>query len=84
MRDANVDPALGILRFTVKQLVDHPEDVVVRASSDSESMSYEISVAPGEVGRVIGRQGRTANALRTVAKAVAFHDTRKVFVDIAD
>ena len=84
MKDANVDPSLGILRYVVKQLVDHPDDVVINHSSAEDSLTYEINVAPGEVGRVIGRQGRTANALRTVAKAVSVHDARKVFVDIVD
>ena len=66
-------------------LVSQPEAVKVEQfSEDDGTVVLELSVADEDYGRVIGRGGRTANALRTVLKAAAVNEGRRVFVDIVD
>jgi predicted RNA-binding protein YlqC (UPF0109 family) len=55
-----------LLEFLVKALVEDPEAVVVEELEEDGDLVYEISVAEGDLGRVIGRQGRTARAMRTM------------------
>jgi len=66
----------------VKGIVDHPEDVEVASRSHARGEVIEVHVNPEDLGRVIGRSGRTAKALRTVVKALA--DGRHVRVDVVD
>lgn len=70
------------LEHLVKGIVDHPEDAVVTARSTSRGDLLEVSVHPDDLGRVIGRNGRTAKALRTLVNALA--DGKKVRVDVLD
>ncbi len=66
-------------------LVSEPEAVSVdEFSEDDGTVVLEISVAEDDYGRIIGRGGRTANALRTVVKAAAVRDQKRVLVDIVD
>jgi small subunit ribosomal protein S16 len=69
---------------TVKALVEEPEAVVVEELEEEGDLVYEISVAEGDLGRVIGKGGRVANAIRTIAKAAAVRIDRRVIVDILD
>ncbi len=73
-----------LLEFLVKALVEEPEAVVVEELEEEGDLVYEISVAEGDLGRVIGKGGRVANAIRTVAKAAAVRIDRRVIVDILD
>jgi predicted RNA-binding protein YlqC (UPF0109 family) len=73
-----------LLEFLVKALVDEPEAVVVEELEEEGDLIYEISVAEGDLGRVIGKGGRIANAIRTIAKAAAVRIDRRVIVDILD
>lgn len=73
-----------LLEFLVKALVEEPEAVVVEELEDDGDLVYEISVAEGDLGRVIGKGGRIANAIRTIAKAAAVRIDRRVIVDILD
>jgi len=73
-----------LVEYIVKGLVDHPQDVEVAEIPLAESTVYEIHVAPSDLGKVIGKGGRVANAIRAVAKAVAQKDRRRVAVEIAD
>ncbi len=74
-----------LLEYLVRGLVSEPDAVrVAEADEDDGSLVLELSVAPDDYGSVIGRGGRTANALRTVIKAAAVKDGRRVFVDIID
>ncbi len=66
----------------VKALVDEPEQVNITERTQEEATTYEVRVAPNDLGKVIGKQGRIANALRTVAKAAAMKNKRKVYVEI--
>jgi uncharacterized protein len=73
-----------LLEFLVKALVEDPEAVVVEELEEDGALVYEISVADEDLGRVIGKGGRVANAIRTVAKAAAVRLDRRVIVDILD
>ena len=72
----------SLIEFLVKELVDNPDQVNITEVPGDEATTYEVHVAPGDLGKVIGKQGRIANALRTVAKAVAMKDKKKVYVEI--
>jgi predicted RNA-binding protein YlqC (UPF0109 family) len=73
-----------LLEFLVKALVEDPEAVVVEELEEDGDLIYEITVADGDLGRVIGKGGRIANAIRTIAKAAAVRIDRRVIVDILD
>lgn len=73
-----------LLEFLVRALVEDPEAVVVEELEEDGTLVYEISVAEDDLGRVIGKGGRVANAIRTVAKAAAVRLDRRVIVDILD
>jgi uncharacterized protein len=73
-----------LLEFLVRALVEDPEAVVVEELEEDGDLIYEISVAEGDLGRVIGKGGRIANAIRTIAKAAAVRLDRRVVVDILD
>ena len=74
-----------LLEYLARALVDDPVAVCVEAfDEDDGSLVLELSVAEDDYGQVIGRGGRTANALRTVVKAAAVREGRRVFVDIVD
>ncbi len=73
-----------LLEFLVKALVEEPDKVVVEELEEEGDLVYEISVAEGDLGRVIGKGGRIANAIRTIAKAAAVRIDRRVIVDILD
>jgi predicted RNA-binding protein YlqC (UPF0109 family) len=73
-----------LLEFLVKALVEEPEAVVVEELEEDGDLVYEITVAEDDLGRVIGKGGRIANAIRTIAKAAAVRIDRRVIVDILD
>jgi len=71
------------LEHLVRGLVPHPDDVRVRETTRGRGRTLEVRVHPDDVGKVIGRQGRTASALRTVIAALAGRDQVRVdFVDV--
>jgi uncharacterized protein len=73
-----------LLEFLTRALVENPEAVVVEELEEDGDLIYEITVADDDLGRVIGKGGRVANALRAVAKAAATRLERRVIVDILD
>jgi uncharacterized protein len=73
-----------LLEFLVRALVEDPEAVVVEELEEDGDLVYEITVAEEDLGRVIGKGGRVANAIRTIAKAAAVRLDRRVIVDILD
>jgi predicted RNA-binding protein YlqC (UPF0109 family) len=82
---AEAPAARALLEALVRALVQSPDDVVVEDfSEDDGTVVLELSVAEDDYGTVIGRGGRTANALRTVVKAAAVRDGRRVLIDIVD
>ena len=74
-----------LLVYLAKSLVDEPDKVEVEQfEEDDGTLVLELSVADDDYGQVIGRGGRTAQALRTVVKAAAVKDNRRVLVDIVE
>ncbi|HEX5376339.1 MAG TPA: KH domain-containing protein, partial [Solirubrobacterales bacterium] len=73
-----------LLEFLVESLVEDPSAVVVEELEEDGDLVYEITVAEDDLGRVIGKGGRVANAIRTIAKAAAVRLDRRVIVDILD
>ena len=74
-----------LLVYLARQLVDEPERVEVEEfEEDDGTLVLELSVADDDYGKVIGRGGRTAQALRTIVKAAAVKDNRRVLVDIVE
>jgi len=74
-----------LLEYLAQGLVDHPEEVAVEQfEEDDGTLVLELSVAEDDYGQVIGRGGRTAQALRTVVKAAAVGERRRVLIDIVD
>ena len=71
-----------LIEYIAKSLVDRPENVVVKETEGEKTTIIELRVAQEDLGKVIGKQGRIANALRTVAKAAAMKNKRKVYVEI--
>jgi predicted RNA-binding protein YlqC (UPF0109 family) len=75
----------ALLDYLVRSLVDAPEEVSVESfDEDDGSVVLELHVAEDDAGKVIGRGGRTVAALRTVVKAAAARDGRRVYVDVVD
>jgi predicted RNA-binding protein YlqC (UPF0109 family) len=73
------------LESLARQLVDHPDQVSVEQFEESDgTVVLELAVAEDDYGKVIGRSGRTAGALRTLVKAAAVKENRRVLVDIVD
>lgn len=71
-----------LVEVIAKSLVDSPEEVVVTQTEEDDSILVELRVAPADMGKVIGRQGRIAKAIRTVVKAASSKNDKKVVVDI--
>ena len=73
-----------LLLYMAKNLVDDPDSVSVTETSTEEGKVLELRVAPGDMGKVIGRQGRIAKEIRTIVKTVAQRTGEKVTVEIVD
>ena len=71
-----------LVEVVAKALVDHPEEVVVTQKEEGRSIVIELHVAPSDMGKVIGKQGRIAKAIRTVVKAASSKDNERVDVEI--
>lgn len=71
-----------LVEVLAKSLVDHPEQVEVREVESERTIVYELSVAREDMGKVIGKQGRIAKAIRTVVNAAAVKEDKRVQIDI--
>ena len=71
-----------LVEVIAKALVDNPDEVVVTESMKGEDTLIELKVPPADMGKVIGKQGRIAKAIRSVVKAAASKEDRKVIVEI--
>lgn len=72
----------ALVEFIAKELVDHPEEVSVKEVDNDGSITLELSVHPEDMGKVIGKQGKIAKAIRTVVKAASMKENKKVHVEI--
>ena len=71
-----------LVEVIAKSLVDHPDEVVVTESENDKALVLELRVAQTDMGKVIGKQGRIAKAIRSVVKAAASKENKKVIVEI--
>ena len=71
-----------LVEVIAKSLVDHPDEVVVTETEKEKATIVELHVAADDMGKVIGKQGRIAKAIRSVVKAAASKDDKKVVVEI--
>ena len=71
-----------LVEVIAKSLVEHPEEVAVTETENEKTILVELRVAPSDMGKVIGKQGRIAKAIRSVVKAAASKEEKKVVVEI--
>lgn len=71
-----------LVEVVAKALVDNPDEVVVTEKKEGKNFILELHVAPSDMGKVIGKQGRIAKAIRAVVKAASSKDNMRVDVDI--
>ena len=71
-----------LVEVIVKALVDHPDEVVVTEKEEGKSLVLEVKVADSDMGKVIGKQGRIAKAIRSVVKAASSRENKRVDVEI--
>lgn len=73
---------IELIQTIVKPLVDYPEDVVVTKVSEDRKVVYKLSVHKDDMGKVIGKQGRVAKAIRTVVYAAATNENKRIHLEI--
>lgn len=71
-----------LVEIIAKSLVDHPEEIIVTEKETDKAIVVELKVASDDMGKVIGKQGRIAKSIRTVVKAAATKEDKKVIVEI--
>jgi len=71
-----------LVEAIARSLVDKPDEIEVKETSDKQTVMIELRVSPDDMGKIIGKHGRTARALRTLAKAAAAKTGKKVTIDI--
>jgi predicted RNA-binding protein YlqC (UPF0109 family) len=81
---AEASSALGVLTYLARSLADEPDSVVVETEQRRGSFVLRVHLAPEDMGRVIGRRGRTAQAIRTLVAAAGAREGTQVSVDIVD
>jgi uncharacterized protein len=74
----------SLLRFLARSLVDEPEKVEVSGRETDSRVDLTLRVAQGDMGKVIGRRGRTVNAIRTVMKAASVKENKRINVEVSD
>jgi len=73
-----------LIEFMARGLVDHPDEVRVEEEDDRDRVIYHLDVAEGDMGKVIGKEGRIANAMRSLLKVAAIRDGSRVSLEIGD
>ena len=73
-----------LLEMIAKSLVDEPQNVVVEESKTNYGVVLKLKVAPNDMGKIIGKQGKRARAIRTIMKAVSFRNDTNVVLEIQD
>jgi len=79
-----VSRARDVVEVVARALTLEPDQVAVRETTDRDGSLVELHTAPGDLGRIIGRQGRTANAIRTIAMAASERDGVEVTIEFRD
>jgi len=73
-----------LIEYVAKALVDHPEQVRVEEISGARSIIFELHVAPSDMGRVIGKNGRVANAIRSLLSVASVHLDKRAILEIVE
>jgi len=73
-----------LTEYIVKALVDHPDKVEVKEISGEKSIIFELKVGEGELGKVIGKEGRTAKAIRTIISSAAMKQGKRTVIEIIE
>ena len=73
-----------ILEVVIKNLVDNPDEVSINEVTEAKSICYEVKVAKNDMGKVIGKQGKMAKAIRTLIKSIAGKEHKKVNIEFLD
>ena len=84
MSDQSAPTAVAVLTHIVKSIVDHPDEVTVDEVVEDGKHRLDVRVADGDLGRVIGRRGRTAASIRTVTRAAASKDGVELDIEFLD
>jgi len=82
--DGSPQHAVAVLEHIARSLVERPDDVSVEVAESDGRTQLNVSVADGDMGRVIGKRGRMANAIRTVTRAAAVRDGVEVDIEFVD
>ena len=84
MSEQSAPTAVAVLTHIVKSIVDNPDEVTVDEVTDDGKHRLDVRVADGDLGRVIGRRGRTAASIRTVTRAAASKDGATIDIEFLD
>ncbi len=82
VREIAVEDMVKLVEFIASNLVDEPDEVKTNLKEDEETITIELSVAKTDMGKVIGKQGRIAKAIRTVVRAASIKSEKKFLVEI--
>ncbi len=82
VKKVSVEDMVSLVEYIAKSLVDTPDEVKINLNEDEEAITIELSVAKDDMGKVIGKQGRIAKAIRTVVRAASLKSEKKVLVEI--
>ena len=84
MSEQSAPTAVAVLKHIVTSIVDQPDQVTVDEVIDGDQHRLDVRVGPGDLGRVIGRRGRTAASIRTVTRAAASKDNATIDIEFLD
>ena len=73
-----------VLEVVIKNLVDNQEEVSINEKTNAKAICYEVKVAKEDMGKVIGKQGKMANAIRTLMKSIALKEHKRISVEFLD
>lgn len=73
-----------LIEYIARALVDHPEQVDVKMSGGGDRVRLELRVAPADMGRIIGKSGKVANAIRTMLRVAAEHEGKQATLDVVE
>ena len=72
-----------LVEYLVKSLADHPDEVVVTENESEDNITLELKISPDDLGKIIGKNGNTINAIRTVVQAAASSHKKRAKLDVA-
>jgi len=81
---SDVSPSAELVEYLARRLVEKPDEVKVEEFDEDDALVIELHVAPDDLGRVIGRGGRIARAMRTLVRAGGAHGDRRVLLEIVE